>query len=67
MERNVREWTSENGNKDNLHIIRGASWRDAGSKHFQWDDEVAGAIWGKDNRIGFSVVITKENNSNKND
>lgn len=54
---NVREWTNEKGESGNWYIIRGASWRDSDPKVLRWDYGVAGAIWGKDNHIGFRVVI----------
>ncbi|MEO1033223.1 MAG: SUMF1/EgtB/PvdO family nonheme iron enzyme [Bacteroidota bacterium] len=57
---NVREWTSEEGKDSNWRIIRGASWRDSSQKQLTWDYKVAGAIWGKDNHIGFRVVIAKK-------
>lgn len=58
---NVREWTNEQGKNSNWHIIRGASWRDSDPNHLRWDYRVEGANWGKDNHIGFRVVIAKEN------
>jgi formylglycine-generating enzyme required for sulfatase activity len=56
---NVREWTSEKSEKDGWYYIRGASWRDSKPEFLETKYKVAGAKWGKDNHIGFRVVLVK--------
>ena len=55
---NVREWTSESAKDGTWHVIRGGSWRDSGEDRLACDFGVAGAMWGKDNHIGFRVVLS---------
>ncbi len=54
---NVREWTSEKSQKEGWFYIRGGSWRDSKKEHLETHYKVAGAKWGKDNHIGFRVVL----------
>lgn len=56
---NVREWTSEESEKEGWYFIRGASWRDSKKELLETNCKVAGAKWGKDNHIGFRMVLAK--------
>jgi len=60
---NVREWTAERYKDDNWHIIRGASWRDADPEQLKWDYGVQAAPWGRDNHIGFRIVLGPATNA----
>jgi len=55
---NVREWTSEEAPKDGWYFIRGASWRDSKREVLETKYKISGAQWGKDNHIGFRVVLS---------
>ncbi len=57
---NVAEWTSESGKKDAWHVIRGASWRDYRKQRLASGFRREGAMWGKDNHIGFRVVLSRK-------
>jgi len=57
---NVREWTSESAKDGSWHMIRGASWRHSAEERLACDYGVAGAMWGKDNHIGFRVELGKK-------
>ena len=61
---NVREWTSEITKDGSWHMIRGASWRDSNQEKLRWNYGIPGAMWGKDNHIGFRIVLSQNSTGN---
>ena len=57
---NVWEWTEEAARDGSWRVLRGGSWRyrDAAQLRIAYREK-HGAPWGKDNNVGFRVVLSR--------